>query len=111
MHSFTRWLAQHLYPHDYPPLESEVFDALEGAVNGAVSFIDGLNLAAKSGIVDRRFLWLGCMLGARFGRNALPEFLVSALTSRRPSEDTEQTYITHPDILLERVLYLEPNDG
>ena len=111
MHSFTRWLAQHLFPSDYPPIESEVFDALESAVNGAVSFVDGLNLAAKSGIVDRRFLWLGCMLGARFGRNALPEFLVTALTSRRPSEQSSQTYITQPDILLERVLYHEPADG
>jgi 3'-phosphoadenosine 5'-phosphosulfate (PAPS) 3'-phosphatase len=111
MYSFTRWLAQHLFPHDYPPLESEVFDALENAVNGAVSFIDGLNLAAKSGIVDRRFLWLGCMLGARFGRNAMPEFLVTALTSRRLSKRTDQTYITQPDILLERILYRESTDG
>ena len=110
MHSFTRWLAQHLFPHDYPPIESETFDALESAINGAVSFIDGLNLAAKSGIVDRRFLWLGAVLGARFGRNALPEFLVTALTSRRPSGEDGQTYITQPDILLERVLHHEQND-
>lgn len=104
MYSFSRWLAQHLFPQDYPPLESEIFDSLEASINGAVSFIDGLNLAAKAGVNDRKFLWLGTVLGARFGRNALPEYLVTALTSRRPSTEDNRTYLTQPDVLIERIL-------
>jgi fructose-1,6-bisphosphatase/inositol monophosphatase family enzyme len=111
MHHFCRWLAQHLFPQDYPPLESEIFDALEASANGAVSFIDGLNLAAKAGVNDRKFLWLGAILGARFGRNALPEFLVTALTSRRPDVEDDRTYLTQPDVLIERIISSEHNDG
>lgn len=101
--TFAQWLAHHLFPSEYPPSTSEIFTSLESSTHGAISFIDGLNLAAQAGIVDRRFLWLGAMLGARFGRNTLPEFLVTALTTRRP---TDGFPVTRPDILVERIIHL-----
>ena len=52
--------------------------------------------------MDRHFLWLGAMLGARFGRNTLPEFLVTVLATRRAAEGCT---VTRPDILAERIIH------
>ena len=105
---FGHWLGHLLYPQSFERKENEIFDELESAVNGAVSFVDGLGLAQEHGVSDRRLLWIATYLGANFGRNALPESMVACLETCRPNtiDSTDRIYLTRPDILVERVLAL-----
>lgn len=109
---FGAWLGHQLYPSLFPTVESELYEALETTVNGAVGFVDGLALAKRNGVTDRRFLWIAAYLGARFGRNALPEGLIAGLETCRPSTaETKHSYITRPDILVEHVASMGQTDG
>lgn len=109
---FGAWLGHQLYPSLFPSPENELYEALETAVKGAVGFVDGLALAKRNGLTDRRFLWVATYLGARFGRNALPESLIAGLETCRPSSaDAAHAYITRPDILVEHVASMGQTDG
>ena len=100
---FGHWLNLRMTNSD--AVESdEVFAELENSVNGAVSFVDGLRMAVASGLNDRRLLWIAAILGARFGRNGLPEPLVACVCTCRHNAEVPFSVMTRPTILLDRLL-------
>ena len=82
----------------------ELFAELENSVNGAVSFVDGLRMAVADGLNDRRLLWIAAILGARFGRNGLPEPLVACVCTCRDNPEEPFAVMTRPTVLLDRLL-------
>ena len=111
---FGTWLSHTVFPKLFPPTDNPLFEELELTVNGAVSFIDGLGLAEQNGVTDRRLLWIATYLGANFGRNGLPEGMVACLETCRPNhtdDKRDQTFVTRPDILVERLVAIGTLNG
>ena len=100
---FGRWLNLRMMSADGVEVD-ELFAELENSVNGAVSFVDGLRMAVADGLNDRRLLWIAAILGARFGRNGLPEPLVACVCTCRHHAADPFAVMTRPTILLDRLL-------